>query len=94
MVKKSQLTFLILDVGHHTWKTKLLIFNELLEYSRGYSNNQTIVEKAALGLYWASIIAKLYKQEQIQEQILKEITHFSVTYPSSPILSKITEFIK
>jgi hypothetical protein len=87
------LNFLILDVEHHTWKTKLMLYNELLEFSRGYRNNQLIVEKAALGLFWASLIANMYKQIQIQVQMLKEISLFTETYPSSSILQKITEFI-
>lgn len=88
------LNFMILDVEHYTWKTKQMLFNELLEFSRGYINNQLIVEKAALGLFWASLIAKILKQNQIQEQMLKEIALLVETHPSSTILKRIVDLTK
>ncbi|NHJ40055.1 MAG: hypothetical protein FK731_08480 [Asgard group archaeon] len=88
------LNFLILDVQNFTWKIKYQLYTELLEFSKSYRNNQMIMEKAALGLLWASIIAKKYNQNQVQKQMLKEIKLITEIHQNSPFLQKIITLIE
>ncbi len=63
--------------------------DELIIFSKEYSNNQQIEEKAALGLLWAQTILHHKKQRIKESQYRKEISVKYSNHLESDYLQKI-----
>ncbi len=87
-------SFLILTTNSDDWKSVIKFADELVLFSKEYSNNQQIEEKAALGLLWAQLILHHKKQRIKESQYKKEIVKKSSNHLESDYLQKIKSISK
>ncbi|MGC9779946.1 MAG: hypothetical protein HZR80_11935 [Candidatus Heimdallarchaeota archaeon] len=85
------LNFVIIDLALDNFKAGSKIIDKLIDFSKTYRNNQQIEEKAALGLLWAMIISRIYKQPIKLQSIRKEFNFIVANYPQSSFLQGLNE---
>ncbi|MFW9923753.1 MAG: hypothetical protein ACFFDW_10760 [Candidatus Thorarchaeota archaeon] len=83
------LSFNIFYLGYHNWKETENYINKLIDFSRLYSKNQQIIEKASLGILWATVSAKYNNQQNKASEYQKELEKISTSFPNSPYIEKM-----
>ena len=83
--------FFILTSKFDDFKNITKIADELSDFSKEYSNNQKIKEKAALGLLWAQLIFRNTNHKMKEAQYRKEIATIYANHTENVYLQKIKQ---